>query len=127
MRFGLARGGFCDELARGRVDDVDGVGELRTDVEKAVGAKKRLMRAKRLAEVDGGGEFALLEVDDVGGSAVRPGPADARVAVDGNVGEARGRRDGDFVAVEADGNLGARATGVGVAEEDGLFLLVGGV
>src|SRR5258708_6667590 len=107
MRFGLASGGFCDELARSRVDDADGVGEFGANVQEPVGAEERLMRAKGFAEVDGGGEFSLLEIDDVDGRAVRSGLAHRGVAVDGNVREARVRRDGDFGTVDAPRNFAA--------------------
>src|SRR6266852_2062839 len=119
MRFGLASGGFRDELARGRVDDADGVGEFGADVQEPVGAEERLMRAKGFAEVDGGGEFSLLEIDDVDGRAVRSGLAHRGVAVDGTVGEARVRRDGDAVAGDRGGNFAEPEARREVDEEDG--------
>ncbi len=125
MRFGLAGGSFGDDLARRGVDDVDSVGELGADIEEAVRAELGLVRAQGLAEVHGGSELALLEIDDVDRCAVGAGPSDAGIAVDRNVGEARVRGDGDFVAVDADGDFGEFAARFGIDEEDGVFFLVG--
>ena len=83
-----------------------------------------MMRAQGLAEVDGGGELALLEIDDVDGGAIGAGLADAGIAVDGDVGEARVGRDGHFVAVDADGNFGEFTARFGIDEENGVFFLV---
>src|SRR5258708_1091762 len=84
-----------------------------------------LVRAEGVGEVHGGSELALLEIDDVDRCAVGAGPADAGIAVDRNVGEARVRGDGDFVAVDADGDFGEFAARFGIDEEDGVFFLVG--
>src|SRR6266852_1248724 len=109
VRFGLAGGDFGDNFARRAINDIDGVGEFGADVEQAIGSEKRLVRAKGLAEVNGGSELAPLEIDDVDRCAVGSGPADAGIAVDGNVGEARIGRDSDLVAVDADGDFGELA------------------
>src|SRR5208282_2028587 len=124
---GLDRAGrnFSEDLARGRIDDVDGFVEFRCDVKKTVGAKFGAMRTKRLAEVNGGGEVALVKVDDIDGGAVRAGLADAGIAVDGDVGEAGIGRDGNLVAVYSHGDLGELLARLRIDEQRGVLALVG--
>ena len=66
----------------------------------------RIVGAKGLAEIDGVGELARGDVDDVDGAAIAAGFADAGVSIDRHVSEFAGFVDGDFVAVDADGNFG---------------------
>jgi len=67
--------GASRRLCAIRVDDRDGVGEFGADV----GSRRSegSWCGAKVAEFDGGGEFALLQVDDVYGGAVVAGLADA--------------------------------------------------
>src|SRR5579859_398300 len=125
MGLGLASRSFGNDFAGCGVNDIDGVGQFGADVEHAVGTEVGLMWAQGLAEVDGGGELALLDVDDVDCCAVSAGLTDPGVAVDGNVGETGIRGDGDFVAVDADGDFGELAARSRIDEDDGVLFLVG--
>ncbi len=80
---------FREDLACGRIDNIDGVYHLGGDVEQTVRPKFGAVRAERVAQIDRGGEFAPLQIDHVDRAAVRAGLADAGVSVDRNVSEAK--------------------------------------
>src|SRR5260370_664382 len=101
----LARGNLRENLARPGIDDVDGIGKLGGDVQETVRSNFGAVRAERFAQIDGGGEFAFLQIDDINRAAVRPGPADAGVSVDRYISEAAVVGYDDFVAVHANRNF----------------------
>jgi hypothetical protein len=83
------------------------------------------MRTEGLAEVDGRGEFAVVQIDDVDSGAVRAGSADAGIAVDGNEGEAGVGGNSDFVAVDADRDFREFLVRLWINEQGGVLMLVG--
>ena len=77
MGFVLAGGNFGDDLAGLRIDGIEGLRELGSDVEQTIGTKVRIVRTEGFSEIDGVGEFARGDVDDVDGAAIAAGLADA--------------------------------------------------
>ena len=125
MRFVLARGNFGDDLARFRIDHIDRLRKLGAHVEIAVRTKFRIVRTQRLAEVDRIGQFAVRDIDDVDGAAVRTRLAHAGVSIDRDVGKFAVRADRDFMPVDADGDFGDFLARVGIDDQRGVLELVG--
>ena len=94
-----------EELARGRIDDFDGIRKFCGHVQQTVGPEFGAVRAEGFAQVDRGSEFAFLQINHVNRAAVRPWFSDTGVSVDRNVSEAAVFRHNDFVAVHSHRNF----------------------
>src|ERR1035438_3262450 len=82
------------------------------------------MREHRFAEVDMRNQRVRVQIDNVDGAAVRAGPTDARVSIDGHVREFPIRRDSELVAVHGDLYRSERSARAEVKENNGMFALV---
>ncbi len=101
----LPRRNFREQLARGRINNADGICKLGGNVKKTIGPQFGAVRAKGLTQVDRGRQFALLQINHINRAAVRPRPSDASVSVDRHVSKATVFGHDDFMSVHAHRNL----------------------